>query len=103
MIDRYDDRSVTQNAVNDETMKNGPGRWPMRYHNFILTLWQDGEPLANALPAWRYSLEYPPTGERHGFKNTDELLRFIKQWTVSPSPAGLSFTERHDSDSPANV
>ena len=75
----------------------------MRYHNFILTLWQDGKPLANAPPAWRYSLEYPPTGERHGFKNTDELLRFIKQWTVGPSPADLLLTERHDSDSPASV
>ncbi|MBP6440967.1 MAG: hypothetical protein KA259_05110 [Caldilineaceae bacterium] len=75
----------------------------MRYHNFILTLWQDGKPLANAPPAWRYSLEYPPTGERHGFKNTDELLRFINQWMVGSSPAGLSVTEQHDSDSPANV
>ena len=28
----------------------------MRYHNFILTLWQDGEPQANAPPAWRYCL-----------------------------------------------
>ena len=103
MIDRYDGRSVTQNAVNDETMKSAPGRWYMRYHNFILTLWQDGEPQANAPPAWRYSLEYPPTGERHGFKHSDELLRFINQWTDGPSPGSLSFTERHDSDSPANV
>ena len=75
----------------------------MRYHNFILTLWQDGEPQANAPPAWRYSLEHPLTGERHGFKNTDELLRFIKQWTVGPSPAELLLIERHDSDSPASV
>ena len=54
----------------------------MCFHNFILTLWHDGEPQANVPPAWRYSLEYPPTGERHGFKHTDELLRCINQWTA---------------------
>lgn len=74
----------------------------MRYHNFILTLWQDGEPQANAPPAWRYSLEHPLTGERHGFKNTDELLRFIRRWTIGPSLAEVLLTERHDSDSPAS-
>ena len=75
----------------------------MRYHNFILTLWQDGEPQANAPPTWRYSLEYPPTGARHGFKNTDELLRFINQWTAGPSPGGLSFLEEYAPDSPGKV
>ena len=97
MIDRYDSRSVSQNAVNDEVMKNDPGGWLMRYHNFILTLWQDGEPQANAPPVWRFSLEYPSTGERHGFKHTDELLRFIHQWTDGPSSGGFPFEELSDS------
>lgn len=72
----------------------------MRYHAFVLTVWQEGEPLPNAPPRWRYSLEYPSTGERHGFKNSDELLHFINQWMVDPSPGGLSCSEEHGADSP---
>ncbi len=75
----------------------------MRYHNFILTLLQEGEPLPNAPPHWRYSLEYPQTGERHGFKHIDELLAFISQWTAGPPPARLPFEEVSESDSLTNV
>lgn len=69
----------------------------MRYHNFILTLWQDGDPLPNAPPRWRYSLENPHTGTRHGFNNSDELLAFISQWTDRSPPARLPFEKAGES------
>lgn len=75
----------------------------MRYHNFILTLLHDGDPLPNAPPRWRYSLENPHTGERHGFKNSDELLAFISQWTAGPSLDRLPFENGRKSDSHTNV
>ena len=58
----------------------------MHYHSFILTLWQEGEAVANARPVWRYSLENPHTGERIGFRNAAELGRFLDHWVALLPP-----------------
>jgi hypothetical protein len=57
----------------------------LRHHSFILSLWPEGGAQPNAPPVWRYSLEDPHTGERRGFKELAELMRFLEEWTaVSP-------------------
>jgi hypothetical protein len=47
---------------------------PIGYHSFLLRLWAEGAPLV-----WRFSLEDPHTGERHGFANWDKLQEFLKE------------------------
>jgi hypothetical protein len=59
---------------------------PLRYHLFILTLWEeDGHTDGPAV--WRYSLEQSRTGERKGFKNLAELLAYLAAWTQNPPDA----------------
>lgn len=58
------------------------GKRPLRHHSFILSLWQErDEP-----PVWRLSLEDPHTSVRRGFKEIQELARFLEEWTAVPPP-----------------
>lgn len=65
----------------------------MHYHSFILTVWQEGAALPNAPPVWRYSLENPHTGERIGFRDANELGRFLNQWVALLPPDRRSVDE----------
>lgn len=49
---------------------------PAQYRSYLLRMWAafPGEPRV-----WRFSLEDPHTGERHGFANWDSLRDFIKE------------------------
>ena len=67
-------------------MKRNPGDHTLRYHSFVLTIWQEGEPMT-ATACWRYSLEYPHTGERIGFRSSADLLAYLGQWTAGPPVA----------------
>lgn len=62
-------------------MKRNPSGDTLRYHNFILTIWQEGEPMT-ATARWHYSLEFPQTGERIGFRSSADLLAYISEWTA---------------------
>lgn len=61
-------------------------RGARRYHSFILHLWEEGGALPNAPPVWRFSLTHPHSGERMGFRSTEDLLIFLQNWTQSPKP-----------------
>jgi len=50
---------------------------PPHYYIYILTAWRDSGGIAPGDPPWRYSLENPRTGERHGFKDAAELHKFL--------------------------
>lgn len=65
----------------------------MRYHSFILAVWQEGQPLPHAPPVWRYSLENPHTGERVGFHSVAELNRFLDQWVARPPAQTITHKE----------
>lgn len=52
-------------------MSNPPK--PQTYRSFLLRLWVDGD------SKWRFSLEDPHTGERHGFANWEKLGEFLKE------------------------
>lgn len=60
------------------------GKRPLRYHSFILTLWQETEAAPEQPPAWRFRLEDPHTAVRHGFKEMQELMQFLEDWTAVP-------------------
>jgi len=74
-------------------MDREPGKRPLRYHSFILTLWTEGGGLPNAPPVWRISLQDPHTAQRHGFTDVAELARFLQEWTAVP-PAEDSNVEK---------
>ena len=58
-----------------------------RYFSCLLRFWQtdDGEQRV-----WRVSLEYPATGERHGFASLADLFAYLETETSldNESPAG---------------
>lgn len=59
---------------------------PLRYHLFILTLWEEDHPLQE--PAhWRYSLEESRTGVRKGFRNLEALAAYLAAWAQKPPTA----------------
>lgn len=47
---------------------------PIWYHSFLLRLWAEGESRI-----WRFSLEDPHTGVRHGFASWEKLQEFLKE------------------------
>ena len=56
-------------------------RKPVRYHMFILSLWQESGAQPNAPPVWRLSLENPHNGERSGFKELADFFLYLQRWT----------------------
>lgn len=50
---------------------------PPRYRAYLLRFWEErGQPTSVAV--WRFSLEDPHTGQRHGFATLDALLAFLQ-------------------------
>jgi hypothetical protein len=62
------------------------GKRPLRYHSFILTMWQEAGLTPKASLVWRIRLEDPYTTERHGFTNLTALVHYLNQWTENPPP-----------------
>ena len=54
------------------------------HQSFILSLWTE----AGERSPWRFSLENPRTAERIGFKQLDELMRFLQAWTQNSDLKG---------------
>jgi len=53
---------------------------PPRYRAYLLRCWEERgqDPLR---PLWRFSLEEPHTGERHGFADLAQLVAFLQGFT----------------------
>ncbi|GJM41085.1 MAG: hypothetical protein DHS20C20_13670 [Ardenticatenaceae bacterium] len=66
------------------------GKRPLRYHSFILTLWQEAEAAPGQPSMWRFRLEDPHTADRWGFTEATELVQFLEVWTTVPSPGESS-------------
>jgi hypothetical protein len=60
------------------------GERPLRYHSFILTVWQETEAAPNNPAAWRFRLADPQTGQQHGFTELTAMMRFLEIWTAVP-------------------
>lgn len=73
-------------------MPSESGRPSLHYHLFILSLWQESGSLPGQPDVWRCSVEDAHGGQRHGFKNLDELFQFLDsqmhKWT-GPGPENL--------------
>jgi hypothetical protein len=65
-------------------MLQGSHGAPLRYHLFILTLWEEDHPPREPV-RWRYSLEESRTGVRRGFRSLEELVAYLAAWTQKPS------------------
>lgn len=74
-------------------MESTFGERPLRHHSFILSLWPETGPMPQSPPVWRYSLENPHTGQRRGFKDLTELVRFLEGWTAVPPSEESPMTE----------
>ena len=51
---------------------------PPRYCSFLLRCWEERGDREQAGGCWRFSLEDPHTGRRHGFATLPELVVFIE-------------------------
>ncbi|MBI4671706.1 MAG: hypothetical protein HY741_08580 [Chloroflexi bacterium] len=50
-----------------------PSRSP-RYRSYLLRFWQEPSEKPQRAGSWRFMLEDPHTGERHGFATFDNLI-----------------------------
>jgi hypothetical protein len=55
---------------------------PPRYRSNLFTYWEDRGREPDAPVVWRFSLEDPHSGQRHGFASLDELVTVLKQEMV---------------------
>ena len=59
------------------------------YCSYLLRCWQETTSTQLAAAAWRFSLEDPRTGERHGFASFDALIAFLHERLLD-EPIGSS-------------
>ena len=52
---------------------------PPRYHNLLLTMWEERDQEPNSPVVWRFRLEDPRTGQTQGFTNLESLMEVLKQ------------------------
>ncbi|HMP41265.1 MAG TPA: hypothetical protein PKA05_12845 [Roseiflexaceae bacterium] len=50
---------------------------PSRYRSYLLRFWEERGHTREQV-AWRFSLENPLTGERHGFVTLEALMQFLQ-------------------------
>ena len=51
---------------------------PPRYCAYLLRCWETPDQGRGLLPAWRYSLEDPHSGERRGFASFEALVAHLR-------------------------
>ena len=52
---------------------------PPRYRSYLLTFWEERGRDRKPTELWRFSLEDPHTGQRHGFANLRELVAALER------------------------
>ena len=68
---------------------------PPRYRSYLLTLWEERSRDPAAPAVWRFSLEDPRTGQRHGFATLEALVAALERemaghWTGEEGVIGES-------------
>jgi hypothetical protein len=58
---------------------------PVRYHHFILLIWEERDNQGQHL-AWRLSIQESHQEARIGFKNIEELSRYLERWLSAAPP-----------------
>ena len=52
---------------------------PPKYRTFLLTFWEERDEETNSPAHWRFRLEDPRTGEKHGFNKVEDLLAALTE------------------------
>ena len=52
---------------------------PPRYHIYLLAIWQERSRDSQTPVQWRFSLEDPQTGQRHGFASLGALMVVLEK------------------------
>ncbi len=55
---------------------------PPRYRSYVLTFWEERGRDPDVPVTWRFSLEDPRTGQRHGFATLAALISALEQEMV---------------------
>jgi enamine deaminase RidA (YjgF/YER057c/UK114 family) len=66
----------------------------MRYHLFVLTMWQARRDNSGLPAAWRFSLADPRTEERRGFAGLDQVMRYLEDWIQTLQRKDIDIMER---------
>ena len=56
---------------------------PPEYHAYLLRFWEERGELEPSA-AWRFSLEEPQSGQRHGFADLASLMAWLQTMTEGP-------------------
>ncbi len=66
---------------------------PPRYHAYLLRCWEERGHNPLRPPSWRFSLEEPHTGLRHGFADLAQLVAFCRAlWRASRNGADAAIS-----------
>lgn len=52
---------------------------PVGYRHFILSIWEERDERGGHV-TWRFSLQDAQKGGRVGFKNLEELTKYLQDW-----------------------
>lgn len=56
-----------------------PDKTSTYYRTFLFSMWEEVDSRLLGHSIWRFSLLNPTTAQRIGFKNLEELMRFLQQ------------------------
>jgi hypothetical protein len=59
--------------------KRARSRWTPRYGAYLLRYWEVRSDRPGQPGTWRFSLEEAGTGERHGFRDLESLLAYLRE------------------------
>ena len=55
---------------------------PPRYRSYLLSFWEERSTDPDVPVVWRFSLQDPHTGQRHGFASLDKVVAALEQEMV---------------------
>ena len=66
---------------------------PPHYRTYLLTIWEERSQAPKAPKVWRFSLEDPLTGQRHGYADLEALVDALER-----EIAGLKANEKKEEE-----
>jgi len=70
---------------------------PPHYRSYLLTFWEERSENSNTPKTWRFSLEDPRMGQRHGFADLEALVAALEQ-EIEGIKANEKKEEENDED-----
>ena len=63
---------------------------PPRYHAYMLRMWEERSEDHSKSAQWRFQMEDPHSGRRHGFNDLSALTAYLHEVVAHDGDAGLS-------------